>query len=660
VDAPSFHEAHRDWRAALQELSDERYIQRDGDAYRLTARGLVSLEDPDAKAVIALGDRVHAALRAHFLDEVTRRQPVMVSALAAQLNVERAKLEFALTHLLDALVRWCEGYTPDFADPTAELRLHERVTERSLADVAVELARFAAEYNTPAVRGLATPASSGASHRSQVSATNMTPTHDAPTAFISYSHDSQVHKDWVRALAERLIQDGVEVVLDQWHVGLGDDLPKFMEDSVANAGFVLLICSEAYIAKADARAGGTGYESGLIASLLLNPTQIAAKGPARLIPVVRQTSTPRQLPRFVAGRVYADLSEGTLAADATYEQLVRRLHGTPQHEPPPIGHNPFAPVTPSVPRIDAGGRTVSNGTVHDLRRALRRARTEGAEALLARQGQLPMLAGATPQQRDDEMLSVLNTHEKYLRMLARSAHRGELSPSVLAEELEDVMHPKDWPQSGPTRVVELPRALGWAAHRLAGAALVEHGKAGEVAELAREGIRLTDEAPQPLILTPALTGWPIRGGHSREAWDCTRRWPAAFAWLIELFGDIDQYWTAMVAHSVVLNWAEFCWRLQHGPAFDEIRADREHGPTVPLYFWNEPAEVQRQAFRLVKHDAAGLRAGLGVHIQTLDLEARWRQWISFQRSWLAIELLGNSSVEAAPHEALLMLVLAAR
>jgi len=144
-----------------------------------------------------------------------------------------------------------------------------------------------------------------------------------PTTFISYSHDSEGHETWVRVLAERLTQHGVRVVLDQWHLELGYDLPKFMEESIARADYVVLICTETYVAKANARAGGVGYESGLLASLLLNPQQIAAKTAARLIPVVRQSSIPRRLPLFVNSRLYADLSADMPQAEVAYEELVR-------------------------------------------------------------------------------------------------------------------------------------------------------------------------------------------------------------------------------------------------------------------------------------------------------------------------------------------------
>ena len=44
---------------------------------------------------------------------------------------------------------------------------------------------------------------------------------EAPKVFISYSHDSELHKSWVENLAGRLVKNGVDVVFDQWDLRLG-------------------------------------------------------------------------------------------------------------------------------------------------------------------------------------------------------------------------------------------------------------------------------------------------------------------------------------------------------------------------------------------------------------------------------------------------------
>jgi len=82
----------------------------------------------------------------------------------------------------------------------------------------------------------------------------------APKVFVSYSHDSQEHKDWVLGLSTRLVRNGVDVILDQWDVTLGGDLPHFMETGLTAADRVLATCTPAYVLKANAGLGACAAE----------------------------------------------------------------------------------------------------------------------------------------------------------------------------------------------------------------------------------------------------------------------------------------------------------------------------------------------------------------------------------------------------------------
>ena len=108
-----------------------------------------------------------------------------------------------------------------------------------------------------------------------------------PIVFISYSHDTKEHKAWVAALAQRLVEKGVDVLFDQWDLGPGDDVPKFMEHAVARAHRVLMICTEAYVRKADDGKGGVGYEAMVVAGELVRDL-----GTNKFVPIVRQSQPP--------------------------------------------------------------------------------------------------------------------------------------------------------------------------------------------------------------------------------------------------------------------------------------------------------------------------------------------------------------------------------
>ena len=92
---------------------------------------------------------------------------------------------------------------------------------------------------------------------------------DAPVVFISYSHDSREHKQWVAKFAEALLDKHVQVIFDQWDLEPGDDVSKFMERAVKAADRVLMICSEPYVRKANDGKGGVGYEAMIVTGELV-------------------------------------------------------------------------------------------------------------------------------------------------------------------------------------------------------------------------------------------------------------------------------------------------------------------------------------------------------------------------------------------------------
>jgi len=149
-----------------------------------------------------------------------------------------------------------------------------------------------------------------------------------PTAFISYSWDSNEHKNWVRDLAVRLRDEGVDVMLDQWHLAPGDPLPEFMERAVSENDFVLLVCTPNFKAKADERRGGVGYEGNIMTGeLFLKSNQ------RKFIPILRHGDWAEAAPTWLQSKRYLDLSDKCF--DENFEELVKNLHGE-RTQPPPL------------------------------------------------------------------------------------------------------------------------------------------------------------------------------------------------------------------------------------------------------------------------------------------------------------------------------------
>jgi hypothetical protein len=162
----------------------------------------------------------------------------------------------------------------------------------------------------------------------------------APRVFISYSHESNEHKNWVLRLASDLRKQGVDAILDVWDLKLGEDVARFMEH-LASVDRVVIVCSEQYARKAAAGKGGVGYETMLVTAEILQD-----RGVVRFIPILRNNPS-KTLPPFLRTRMWIDFE-----LDEDYstrlEELVRALHDAPAISKPPLGRNPYSSVAPAV------------------------------------------------------------------------------------------------------------------------------------------------------------------------------------------------------------------------------------------------------------------------------------------------------------------------
>ena len=126
---------------------------------------------------------------------------------------------------------------------------------------------------------------------------------ESPCVFISYSWDTERHKQWVGELANRLEQDGVRVILDQKDLALGDPMALFMEKAIESSDYVFIVCTPDYKRKADARLGGVGYEESIISSdVLLHQNH------RKYIPILAAGSWETAVPLWARGKYGMDLS----------------------------------------------------------------------------------------------------------------------------------------------------------------------------------------------------------------------------------------------------------------------------------------------------------------------------------------------------------------
>ncbi len=157
-----------------------------------------------------------------------------------------------------------------------------------------------------------------------------------PKVFISYAWQNA---DRVLELAERLMHNGVDVILDRWDLKEGFDKYAFMEQSVNNPEVdrVLIICDRYYTEKANARKGGVGDET-----VIISPELYGNMAQDKFIPIIFEVNEDAKpyCPIYIKSRIYIDLSTEDDQYEANYETLLRNIHNKPQYRKPSLGTTP--------------------------------------------------------------------------------------------------------------------------------------------------------------------------------------------------------------------------------------------------------------------------------------------------------------------------------
>jgi len=142
-----------------------------------------------------------------------------------------------------------------------------------------------------------------------------------PTVFVSYSHDSDEHKQWVRDKCKNLQSRGVNVILDQFDLKPGDDIHQFIEDGVQTSDYILLVCTPSYKDKAE--RGLPGYVSVETEAIKIVAKELRDAGkPANAIPLLRAGDAKDAIPFYMRGKRFSDLRDDN---DENWDELCERL-----------------------------------------------------------------------------------------------------------------------------------------------------------------------------------------------------------------------------------------------------------------------------------------------------------------------------------------------
>jgi hypothetical protein len=464
--------------------------------------------------------------------------------------------------------------------------------------------------------------------------------------FVSYSHDSPEHKRWVTDFSSSLVKNGVDVILDQWDLGLGDDVPKFMEKAVSSSDRVLMICTEPYVRKADDGIGGVGYEAMVVTGELVQNI-----GTSKFIPVIRQKVAEKILPKSMSTRFYVDMS---LNDHEQFEILLRELHQAPAVEKPALGKNPFAkspsgkelPVANPQPLqleniVDPANiyttaiNVASSGDImqwRDLTRIVRKNIAPGLAAWRAKYLNAP----STKETLIDQSIEGISEFAPIISMALAGIASGRDKFANQLSLLEEILNPKDWNRSGFTVVVELPSAGAFIYQALHGAMCLYTEQVTHAISMVRSNMKFFElNEPIPIWKNHKVMGWPTSlGGDSEDAWNALVSLPERYPWITSIFGDDEEYLAALVAYYIVLNINEYAYALK---ANQESKMEKDKMfLDIPLSFLRVSDDVKRRAYRLVLQDQIQIKniwQSLGITDERFS--THWEKWIQLCNSWLS-------------------------
>lgn len=193
---------------------------------------------------------------------------------------------------------------------------------------------------------------------------------DVPICFVSYSHDSDQHKEHVLSFAQHLRLRGIDVRLDRFVEHAPPvNWPRWMYDQIEQSDFVIAIITPTYAERfrgvTTANLGrGVSWEGAIITQQVYDNFS----GPVKFIPVIIDETSDAVIPFPLSATSRHRVS---VASSADLDPLVGQLLRLPTVVPEPLGafdrparNDRFAEVRRAVDEADMAG--VANTSIDRL------------------------------------------------------------------------------------------------------------------------------------------------------------------------------------------------------------------------------------------------------------------------------------------------------
>ena len=463
-----------------------------------------------------------------------------------------------------------------------------------------------------------------------------------PKVFASYSHDSDEHKEWVLKLCTKLRENGVDVILDQWDLGPGDDKISFMEKGVRDSDRVLVICTDDYVRKANARERGAGYEGYIITAELVDDL-----GTDKFIPIIRQSSNDEKTPTFLTPKVYIDFTDDS-KFDEKFDELLHEIHNVPIIPRPPLGENPLL-NQPSEPEdlshnlLEIPDRIESVADAYESAFELARADDILGWSRLVKRIH-PNVFKPLVQWRQEELdgqraESVDQMHQvmdKAVDIVAplisvalvgvESRNENFNNQASLLDDLLNIQSMEGWNRAGYVPWIEIPYALGYVYHSLHGSRCLQTNQLNLALSLAQEKFPLAMDSQYTRSLweNSQLMGYCKSLGSKRiESWKYLVNAYERWEWLSLIFPDDMEYRVSLVAYYMALSLHELAVEIAAGR---EIGSNQYAAVNVPFDFLFEKYEIKQRATSLLLRDSTLPELWTGLGVTKEQMRDSWEAW----------------------------------
>jgi tetratricopeptide (TPR) repeat protein len=246
--------------------------------------------------------------------------------------------------------------------------------------------------------------------------------------FISYSHDSDEHRERVLALSERLRKDGLETLLDQYVNGSPKQgWPRWMLDQLDAADSVLVVCTETYYCRfrgheEPGKGKGVDWEGALITQDMYD----------------RRSQTLKFVPIFLSAAVQDWIPEPlrlvsyyALTSESAYQGLYDFLLEQAGVDPQPVG------VLKTKPRRKGTALTFDLPPTYEVAKPdISRIDRYAPAQLIGRETETELLS--------DAWEKAVRGETKRPHVLTFVALGGEGKTSLVAKWAADLAH-QNWP-----------------------------------------------------------------------------------------------------------------------------------------------------------------------------------------------------------------------